>query len=32
MMRWLGILGFIAERGTCAATPDGLRGLFPETV
>ena len=25
------VTGFITERGTCAATPEGLRGLFPET-
>jgi len=24
------VTGFITERGTCAATPEGLRGLFPE--
>jgi methylthioribose-1-phosphate isomerase len=25
------VTGFITERGTCAATPEGLRSLFPET-
>jgi methylthioribose-1-phosphate isomerase len=25
------VTGFITERGTCAATPDGLRSLFPKT-
>ena len=25
------VTGFITERGTCAATPEGLRALFPET-
>jgi methylthioribose-1-phosphate isomerase len=24
------VTGFITERGTCAATPEGLRSLFPE--
>ena len=24
------VTGLITERGTCAATPEGLRGLFPE--
>jgi methylthioribose-1-phosphate isomerase len=24
------VTGFITERGTCAATPEGLRGLFPK--
>ena len=24
------VSGFITERGTCAATPEGLRSLFPE--
>src|SRR6185437_14080614 len=26
------VTGFITERGTCAATPEGLRGLFPENA
>jgi methylthioribose-1-phosphate isomerase len=26
------VTGFITERGTCAATPEGLRGLFPESA
>jgi len=25
------VTGFITERGTCAATPEGLRSLFPKT-
>ena len=25
------VTGLITERGTCAATPEGLRSLFPET-
>jgi methylthioribose-1-phosphate isomerase len=25
------VTGFITERGTCAATPEGLRSLFPES-
>ena len=25
------VTGFITERGTCTATPEGLRSLFPET-
>ncbi len=25
------VTGFITERGTCAATPEGLRSLFPQT-
>ena len=24
------VTGFITERGTCAATPEGLRSLFPK--
>ena len=26
------VTGFITERGTCAATPEGLRSLFPKQV
>jgi hypothetical protein len=26
------VTGFITERGTCAATPEGLRSLFPEGI
>ena len=25
------VTGLITERGTCAATPEGLRSLFPKT-